>query len=128
VTGTRAAHADGDQDGLPLLLEYAFNLSPVHTDLPPAAAADPEPFGVPQRLAPGQPSEGFLTYVRVKNDPWLTASVKWSRELDAWSPVSPAAGEPVVVDVGTTHELVKSPAPGGNGVPWWRVKAVYQAD
>ena len=62
---------------------------------------------MPQRLAPEPPSEGFLTYVRVKNDPWLTVSVEWSRELDAWSPASPAAGESVVVDAGTTHELVK---------------------
>jgi hypothetical protein len=46
------------------------------------AAADPEPFGVPQRLASGPPSAGFLTYVRVKNDPRLTVSVEWSRELD----------------------------------------------
>ena len=104
-----------------------FRLTIPTSRLPPAAA-DPEPFGVPQRLTPGPPSEGFLTYVRVKNDPWLTVSVEWSRELNAWSPASPAAGESVVVDAGTTHELVKSPSPGGDGVHWWRVKAVYQAD
>ncbi len=125
VNGPREPLADGDQDGLPLLLEYTFNLSPVQTDLPPATAATPEPLGVPQRVEPGLPADGFLTYVRIKNDPRVTVAVEWSADLVQWSP---ATGEPTVVATGTTHELVRSPAPGGPGARWWRVKAAYQAE
>jgi hypothetical protein len=125
VADPREALSDAEQDGLPLLLEYTFNLSPKSSNHPPAGDAEPEPFGVPQVVGPSLQGDGFLTYVRVKDDPRVSTAVEWSDDLEHWTT---AAEEAVVVRSGTTHELVKiSTAIGGNA-PWWRVKAEYRAD
>jgi hypothetical protein len=125
VAAPREALSDGDQDGLPLLLEYVFNLSPASADLPPATAAEPEPFGVPQFAPPSPMADGFLAYVQVKNDPRVSVAVEWSTDLVHWTKDT---REAVVVDSRTTHELVRIPVPHAVGARWWRVKAIHQAD
>jgi hypothetical protein len=123
VSNPREALSDDDQDGIPLLLEYVFNLSPASADHPPATGADPEPFGVPQFVAPTHTAVGSLTYVRVKNDPRVSVTAEWSADLVHWYEES---AEPVVVDTKATHELVRTPVPYGAEPRWWRVKGTLE--
>ncbi len=121
----RAPEDDPDADGLPNVLEYAFNLRPAVADAAPAAWSEAEPSGLPTLTGATSENGSFMTFVRPKDDPFVTVLVESSDDLAAWREET---GAVEVLGAGDFHELVRLPLAAEGARHWWRVRAQSAAD
>jgi endonuclease I len=102
--------ADPDRDGLPNLLEFAFNLRPRASDAA-TAFASPALALLPPAVAGGAPRLG-LTHRRHRYASDLVVRYESSVDLVTWAAITPAATSVVYVDALTDRVTVETPLTG----------------
>ena len=113
---------DPERDGIENLIEYVSNTNPLSAASAPAGLdVESQPSGMP--VLTSDPENGMVhfTFVRPSNDPLLVLTVETSANLIDWAP-EPAP--PAVVEMGTTHSLMRVSVPFG-GLKFWRLRVGY---
>jgi hypothetical protein len=101
VSGPEGYLADGDGDGLPQLIEYAFNMDPLR-----AAILDPDGKGLPQMKPMGDPANPRLAlqFYRRTTLPGIRYIPQFSSDGSLWED---ATNPPVILEGGTYWEKVE---------------------
>lgn len=105
--------ADEDGDGIPKLLEFAFNLDPSLADQTIYNPGLVPGSGLPRMVVTPGPLLS-LQYLRRKGDSGLTYTPQFGSSPGAFSD---ATGTPLVESVDATWERVTIADPGGSGAP-----------
>ncbi|WP_338290176.1 Ig-like domain-containing protein [Luteolibacter sp. LG18] len=124
VDGSPAGRlGDEDQDGVPKLMEFGFNLNPAKSDRTGYDPVNSPVSGLPRMIV--NPESGgkrlWLQYLRRKNVPGLTYEPQFGSSL---SDFTAAGGTPTVESLDADWERVSIPdtAPAGSASRFGRVK------